>query len=221
MLVAGCTTTSSSNTARTGTEQLLISTAIDQALDEIRFDPFAGKSIFFDDKYIDCVDKNYLVASVRHRLMQSGARVVDAVEKADVVLEARNGAVGTDSSDSFVGVPEVTIPGMVSIPEVRVLTRNSQLATAKIGLVAYDSKSREVLGSGGMTLARSNDNNWYLLGVGPYRNGTLPKELKQSSDVGRRRTPRIPLNHVSFQAPDVGSSHIDGHVRLTSGAEPE
>jgi len=218
-VIAGCTTTSSSNTARTGTEQLLISTAIDQALGDVQFDTFSGRAVLFDDKYVDCVDKNYLVASIRHRLMQAGARIVDSGEKADVILEARSGAVGTDSSDSFLGVPEITIPGMVSIPEVRVLTRNSQLATAKIGLVAYDAKSREVLGDGGVTLARSNDNNWYVLGIGPYRNGAVPEEIQKAAVPRRRRTHQIPLNHVSFRAPEGGTRPVTSQVRLTSGTE--
>jgi len=35
--LAGCTTAQTSNTARTATEQLLLSTAVDQSLDKIDF----------------------------------------------------------------------------------------------------------------------------------------------------------------------------------------
>ena len=64
-----------SSTARTATEQLLLSNAVDQSLSRVKFTSFRGQTVFFDDTYLDSVDKSYVVGSVRHRLLQSGATV--------------------------------------------------------------------------------------------------------------------------------------------------
>jgi len=60
----GCASTKTSNTARTGTEQLLITNAVDQALDKIDFRAFRGHTVYLDDRYVECLDKQYVIASV-------------------------------------------------------------------------------------------------------------------------------------------------------------
>src|SRR6266480_3400618 len=60
-LLAGCGTTRSTDTNRTATEQLLVSDAIDRALQSMNLQTLSGQSIFFDEsKLSDVVDKNYL-----------------------------------------------------------------------------------------------------------------------------------------------------------------
>ena len=211
LLAIGCTTVHRSNTPRTGVEQLLISNAIDQSLDKIDFAAFTGVPVYLEEKYVDCVDKAYLLGSIRHRLAVAGAHIVPAVEKADVLLEVRSGGVGTDGSDSFVGLPEITLPGMLTLPEVRLMNRSTQNGTAKIGLVAYDARTMEVLGEGGVTLARSDDSNWFFMGVGPYRQGSISKEVKRATSSWGKPASPLPQN-VAFEPPGEASE-----LRLTSG----
>lgn len=180
-VAVGCTAAKTSNTARTSTEQLLISNAVDQSLDKIDFTPFRGHQVFLNEKYVDCVDKPYLIASVRHRILKAGGRLVDSADKSQVTVELRAGAVGTFSSDSFIGVPEIVLPGVVTLPEVRVAERKSQLGTAKVGLVAYETATGQALGTGGMSLAQSQDNNWYVAGTGPFRSGALKTEITRGT----------------------------------------
>ena len=94
VFAVGCTTATTTNTARTSTEQLLISNAVDRALDKVDFTPFSGRAVYLEEKYIDCVDKNYVIASLRHRLLASGATLV-AADAAELIVEARSGGVGT------------------------------------------------------------------------------------------------------------------------------
>ncbi|MES2790588.1 MAG: DUF6655 family protein, partial [Planctomycetota bacterium] len=56
LVLIGCTSTKTSNTARTGTEQLLISNAVDQSLAKVDFSQMAGKKILVEEKYLDSVD---------------------------------------------------------------------------------------------------------------------------------------------------------------------
>ena len=214
----GCTTMKTTDTARTAKEQLLISNAIDQALDKIDFVAFSGQAVFLQDKYVDCIDKNYLLGSIRHRAFSAGARVVDKQDDADIVLEARVGSVGTDNAEMFIGVPKLSVPGPVPIalPEIRLLARASQTGTAKIGLVAYDAKSMEPLGDGGVSLARSDDNNWFVLGLGPYQNGSVRNEVASSLKPGGTKVGTA--NRVAFGNTQRRSGNSNS-IRLTSESE--
>lgn len=207
LVMAGCSTTSTSNTKRTAKEQLLISNAIDQSLDKVDFSSFRGSRVFLDAQYVDAIDKSYLVAATRHRLLQSGAQPVEAADGADVVLEMRAGAVGTDTSDSFVGIPEITLPGMMTLPELRLVTRSSQQGIAKVGFAAYGPKSRQALGEGGVALSKSDDNNWYVLGVGPWQNGSIRKELTRSVKLGGQSSMHSFPSHVAFNPPPAANAN--------------
>ena len=156
-MLAGCTTARQSNTARTAREQLLISNAVDQALSKVDFASFQGQRVLVDEKYLDCTDKGYVVGSIRHRLMMNGASIATKPEEADVVMEVRSGGVGTDDADSYLGIPQIVLPGMLTLPEVKLVTRNRQSALAKIGLVAYDAKNHQLLGAGGVSSSMSDD----------------------------------------------------------------
>lgn len=192
-LSVGCATATTSNTARTSTEQLLVTNAVDQSLDKIDFRPFNGHAVFLNDKYVDCVDKSYIIASVRHRILQSGARLVDSADKSEITLELRAGAVGTAASNSFLGVPEVVLPGVVTLPEVRIAERKKQSGTAKIGLVAYRTETGEALGVGGVALSESDDSNWFVAGAGPFRSGSVKKEITK----GTTGAAAVHYNHLS------------------------
>jgi len=50
---SGCATNKESDTARTGVEQLLVSSAVDQALDKIDFTPVRGAKVQLEEKYLD------------------------------------------------------------------------------------------------------------------------------------------------------------------------
>lgn len=201
LICCGCSNMKTTNTARSSTEQMLVSNAVDQALDKIDFRPFSGHAVYLEEKYVDCVDKAYVIGSIRHRLLQVGSRLVDKVDDAEVVVEPRSGSVGTTNSETYVGIPEITLPGMLTLPEVRVATRSQQVGVAKIGVAAYDRKSRSALGVGGMTLARSDDSNLSIFGVGPFQSGSIRNEITRSTSGGAGITrTQLPVQ-VAFQAP--------------------
>lgn len=177
ILVTGCTTVKQTDTSRTGLEQLLISNAVDQALDKFNFSSFAGKAVHLNDKLLTCTDKDYIIGSARHRVLKSGARLVDKPEEADVVCELRTGGVGTDRRETMLGIPKIAIYGF-STPQLSFWERNTQKGTAKIGIVAYDAKTKEAFGDGGMALARADDSNTFFLGMGPRNRGHVKKEVE-------------------------------------------
>lgn len=219
MMTTGCTTPTTSNTARTAVEQLLISNAVDQSLDKVDFRPFGGRDVHLSETYIEAVDKPYVVGSVRHRLLTAGARLVDKPDNADIIVEVRSGGVGTNTSNTFIGVPEVVLPGMLSLPEVKFAERTRQKGLAKLGLVAYDAKTREVLGHGGLSLAESTDNNWFVAGVGPFRDGSIKDEVRRST-TGEAASKQTTLpSQVAFVAPKAAAA-AEETIHFASASEP-
>jgi hypothetical protein len=214
---AGCTTAKTSNTQRTAMEQLLISNAVDGALDKVNFAPLAGSRVYLEEKYVEGVDSKYLVGSVRHRILHAGARLVNKPEDAEVIMELRSGGVGTNISESYVGVPEVVLPGMMTLPQIRLVERSRQQGTAKIGLVAYDAKTHDILGGGGLTLAESDDSNWFVAGMGPLQTGTVRDEI-DTRTTGRFSYKQQTLpQQVAFASPHaVGPEELAEDVRYAS-----
>jgi hypothetical protein len=177
--LAGCATQKESHTPRTGVEQLLTSSAIDQSLDRVDLSPLRGSQVFLETKYLDCVDKNYVIVSLHHRLLRGGARLVDKPESADVIVEVGSGAVGTDAQELFVGIPEIPLPppSPIAIPRLAFLTRSKMNGTAKLLVLAYDARTRAPLIQSGVMLARSDLQNWNILGAGPVQSGSVPDQI--------------------------------------------
>ena len=210
----GCSSMKRSDTARTGREQLLISNAIDQSLGKCDFSAFHNAKVFVEDKYFDSVDKGYIISSIRHRLMLNGAMIATKADEADVVVELRSGGVGTDNADSYVGIPEIVLPGMLTLPEVRFWQKTRQSALAKIGMVAYDVKSHEMLGDGGVTAAISDDTNMFFMGMGPYQYGTARSELDRTTVRYAGQPNQILPSTVAFR--ESKASGAPSRVQLTN-----
>jgi hypothetical protein len=178
-LVGGCATIKESDTARTGVEQLLISSAVDRALDKIDFRPIARGKIYVEEKYLDCTDKNYVLIALHQRLLQQNCTLVGKPEDSDVTLEIASGSVGTDRHDLFMGVPQIPLPppSPISIPKMTLYERNKAMGTAKLAIVAYDTKSRASVINSGSSLARTDYKNYTVVGTSGVESGSVEEEL--------------------------------------------
>lgn len=193
LVTTGCSSTRTSNTARTATEQVLLSTAIDRSLSNVSFETLQAQRVFIDDKYLDSVDKGYLMGTLRHRALAAGAVLAPSASEADIVIEARSGGIGTDTEESFIGIPSVGVPGMaISIPDIKLVQRNTQHGMAKIGLVAYDPKTGTAVGLGGQTTALTKNDDVFLFGAGPIRRGEVRQEREAA--VGYQSSTRALLS---------------------------
>jgi hypothetical protein len=180
----GCATIKQSDTSRTGIEQLLISSADDRALDKYDLRPIAGAKVFVDPQYLDCVDKNYILVALHERLLANHCTLVAKQEDSDVVMEVGSGGVGTDRNDLMFGFPGMALPppATLAIPKIALVERDKSMGTAKIVLVAYDSKTRQAVINTGYSLARSDHKFWQVLGVGGQESGSVQKELVTATD---------------------------------------
>ncbi len=218
----GCATQKETHTPRTGIEQLLISSAVDHSLDRFDLTPLAHKSVYVEAKYLDCVDKNYIVGSLRSRLLNLGCKLVDKLDASDAIVEIYSGGVGTDSQELFVGVPEIPLPppSPIAIPRVSLLKRTKQNGTAKLMVMAYDTHTRAALIHGGISLARSECKNWNILGAGPVQTGSVPNEILAATgeadlDLGTMvRSAKRALTATAVPAPLFSPSFTSGSETL-------
>jgi hypothetical protein len=183
LALAGCGTMRSSDTQRTATEQFLISHAIDEAVGRMDFRVLSGKSVFFNEDYLeDTVQKRYLASSLRQQLLASGVQLEEKREDADYIVEARSGVVGTNRSESMFGVPALSLPPLLpgiptSTPEVALAKKTNQQAAAKIAVYAWNRQTGRRVWQSGLVMAEAYEKNNWLFGIGPaqkssYRDGT-------------------------------------------------
>jgi hypothetical protein len=187
LLLSGCGTTKN----RTATEQLLVSSAVDQAVAKIDFRPLTGRTVYFDTTYIQPVkdvgfiNAPYIISSLRQQMMAAGCRLQEKAETAEFIVEARVGAVGADAHEVTYGVPASNglstaaqavapaVPPIPAIPELAVAKRDDQRAAAKIAVFAYHRESRQALWQSGIAQSSSTAKDVWLLGAGPFKQGSI------------------------------------------------
>jgi hypothetical protein len=188
VLLTGCGSTQQS----AATQQLLQSDAVDAAIAQVDFSPLAGRKVFFDTTYlidykgVGFVNANYVISGIRQQILSAGCELQDAKDKAEVIVEGRLGTLGSDEHDLVYGIPKnnainsvaSAVPGSPSlpaIPELAVAKKVSSEGAAKLALFAYDRSSRKPVWQSGLAVARSSAQDTWLLGAGPFQNGTIHK----------------------------------------------
>jgi hypothetical protein len=178
---AGCGTTRSTDTTRTATEQLLISDAIDRAVQSMNLQTLAGQTVYLDDsKLSDTVDRNYYISTLRQQLLASGCELRDTRDEAEFVVEARAGAIGTDRNDLLFGLPSMNVPQIplvqpvpAAIPEIPIAKRKDQRGVAKIAVFAYHRATGTPVWQSGIVRQESSANDVWIFGAGPFQRGTI------------------------------------------------
>jgi len=236
ILVAGCGTTKSF----TATEQLLMSDAVDSTISKMDFRALSGHKIFLDTQYvvgagkvipgvampINLVNSDYVISGLRQQLTAAGCMLVDTKELADVICEARCGALGTDGHSMIYGLPannflssaSSVIPGTPSfptIPEISVAKREMKSAAAKVSVFAYDRETREPLWQSGIAQAGSSARDTWILGVGPIQYGNIYNGTRfagRRMGVRRMRTPEQKVDATSIAMYGNGIDHRQNYL---------
>jgi len=157
--VSGCSTVKETTPVRTATEELLLSTATDRAIEPARFPWLDGKKVFVEDKYFESYDKGHAVGLLRERISASGGLLVKTDDKADVIVELRADALSMDMADLLVGVPGMAVPiplaGPMTTPELALYKRHKFDSITKVALFAYERASGHYVKSAGPMVGRS------------------------------------------------------------------
>jgi hypothetical protein len=186
VLLGGCATVRTTDPSRTATEQMLLSKAAEQAVQQLSTTPLHDRHVYLDTQYYDSVDSAYVVGELRAHLLEHGVRMADSRDKAKVVVEVRSGGVGIDRYNYLLGIPPIFLPagdsvsgvdvntGTVITPELALIKRIRQLGYASVAFVAYWKDTGEVLASSGPFVGRTRREDWWFFGMGPKINGNIP-----------------------------------------------
>lgn len=119
VLLAGCMIGGirSTTTARTPTEQLLLSTSAERAFDRCDFAHLKGKRVFVDAEFLESLDEGYVESVLRDRVAAAEAELVDTADEATVVVELSCATHGVNDPAWLIGIPMFpgTIPGVADV----------------------------------------------------------------------------------------------------------
>jgi hypothetical protein len=153
LFASGCASSLVTNPPRSATEQLLLSSAADRAMSSVNLDMFAGRTVYLDDTYFDSYDSKYAEGEIRDALFRAGALLMDKESNADIIIEARSGALAIDNDTILFGIPNMSVPIPLSvpieIPEIAFYKTQTQHSYAKFALLAYANQSRAHIYSSG------------------------------------------------------------------------
>lgn len=181
-ITTGCGTTRRSDSKRTATEQLLISDAVERAVMQIDMRPLAGQAVFLDTTILnDVTDGKYLTSALKHQLLASGCRLAAGQDTADIVVEARAGALGTDRNEVLLGIPATSVEvagNGTSIPEMAIFKRTDQRGVAEVNLFAYERASGRAVWQSGLARIDSNTRDRWMMGTGPFQDGDIHDRME-------------------------------------------
>jgi hypothetical protein len=245
---AGCGTTRWTDTQRTATEQLLVTDAIDRAVNQISFRSLAGQTVFLDTQFLKLAnpvllnndDPQYLVSSLRQHLLASGCIMKEKREDADYVVEARSGVLGTDRHDLLYGIPQTNLAGAptvqgfgvpAAIPEIPLAKKTVQRGVAKIAVFAYHRETGRPIWQSGTSLVASNARNTWFFGVGPFQSGTIHdgtqfagREIANPLANNQETDEDGPLwvtKEAYFEHPKVGETKPESKPQVSVAKEPK
>jgi hypothetical protein len=162
---------------------MLLSDAVDRAISRIDFGLLARKEVYLDNTYLgSTVDKEYIISTLRQHMLACGCVLKDKKEDAEIVVEARAGAVGTDRHDLLFGTPATTVslgalspvPGTpIQAPEIAFAKRTDQMGIAKIAVFAYERATGVPIWQSGTDAVASRARDLWVFGTGPFQKGSI------------------------------------------------
>lgn len=183
VLFAGCSTYNMTNPPRSVTEQLLLSTAADRAIQTVSLTSLVNKKIYVDGTYFDSYDPKYVLGSIRDAISRAGGLLVPVASNSDIIVEARSGALSIDQSSSLIGLPQTGLPipltGVLSIPEIALYKADHQHSIAKLALLAYSTHTSEHIYSSGPMVGKANNTYYKLLGFIQWTSTDIPEKKRK------------------------------------------
>jgi len=144
ILFVGCSSRNFTNTPRTAVEQLLLSTAVDKAVEKINMPQIKDRTVYVDFSNLKAYDAEYIKTSICSRFAGIGATVVESPEDADYVAKISCGALGTEYKSTLFGIPAIPVPGSPTpLPELAIAHSIEQTGIVKL-LVFVHSNGKAI-----------------------------------------------------------------------------
>ncbi|MEM6470548.1 MAG: DUF6655 family protein [Planctomycetota bacterium] len=217
LATCGCGTTKQ----HSATEQLVVSDAVDRSIQDLDFRPLSGRKVYLDTSYLrhvkgqGFVNSEYVISGLRQQVLAAGCLIQDSSNDADIIIEARIGALGADNHLVTYGIPEnnsftnaarllPNAPTLPVIPEIAIARRDAREAAAKIAAFAYDRETRKPIWQSGIRHSLSTARDTWVLGVGPFQGGSIREKTKLAGSqfLFGKRSPRGSVAE-NFERPAV------------------
>lgn len=215
--LSGCGTT----TQKFATEQLLISDAVDLAIDQIDFSFLSEKDVYLDTTFIKGIkgtgfaNTNYIVSALREQMSLMGCRVHEDRNNAQIIVEPRIGALGTDGHEVTYGIPQTgaitsaaaafsSTPVVPALPEISFGKSDKQLGIAKIELFAYDRDTRIAVWQSGLRQSESTCINTWVMGAGPFQKGSVYDGFRFAGKKIQGKEPQTPTILADLKKEKLG-----------------
>lgn len=204
----GCATIRVTDPPRTADEEFLLSEAARKCVAQLNVDPLRDRLVWVETEFVFSTtqpydqsfltnevrsprfENAYLVAELRARLLQSGVRLAQTKEQAQVVLEMRSGGLSINRTDFNLGVPAVYIPGssnssfssvVLSTPDLSLFKSIKQHGFGSIAFVAYWRDTGELLSVSGPFVGRTFRNDYFIFGFALPTIGNIPPTQSTST----------------------------------------
>ena len=198
----GCATIRITDPAQTADQQFLLTQAADQAISQLSLDSLRGRGVWIVSEYafsttrpfeqsfltdevrVPQFESAYLIAALRARLLQLGARLPPSREESDVILEVRTGALSINRIDFLLGLSAFAIPSTgsnssgvfsyASSSNLALFQNTKQDGFASVAVVAYWKSTGELLALSGPFIGRTHRYDYFILGYALPPQGNIP-----------------------------------------------
>lgn len=186
LALAACSTEKQSSPARTATEQLLISTAADRAVEGLDLSIPAGTKVFVNADNFEGTDSKYAIATIRDHLLRQGVALVSKPEQAEAMVELRAGALSIDESQTLFGIQSYDLPvplasSALKLPEIALYKKTERKGVAKIAVTSYRVADGRLIDSSEPQFGYSHKREYRVLLFFSWRASDLPKEKGDGS----------------------------------------
>jgi hypothetical protein len=180
-VAAGCTQVRRTAPERTANEQLLLSTAADNAAERMDFGLSDGTAVYLDARRFDSYDRGYAVGAIRRAVLTQGGRLVRDRARAEVVIEVRSGALSTNRREFLVGIPSIDVPvpttEALTLPELALVKEFDRTGVAKFAAVVVDAGSGRLRRTVGPVYGLSWIDHGSVFGLSFSERNVLPADV--------------------------------------------
>lgn len=205
LLTQGCASLRVTDPPQTADEQFLMTEAATKAVSQLSLDPLRGRRVWVVSEYAFSTTQPYdqsfltnevrspqfqdvfLIAELRARLLQAGARLAETRDQADVILEVRSGALAINRMDFLLGIPAVYLPSsvttalgssitsaIVSTPDAVLYRSIQQQGFGAVAVVAYWRTTGDLLAISGPFVGHTFRNDYFIFGYALQPVGNIP-----------------------------------------------
>ncbi len=128
-------------TKKSGIEQLLVTKAVDEAVQKMTAD-IRGSKVFIDVACLMKDERSYIEKAFAHRFLGGGVFLADYPWDADYIVSVLVKVAGTDGEQYLLGVPAIPLPLTVSVttPALTIFGETVQEGRAEMEVMIYSAK---------------------------------------------------------------------------------